>query len=125
MNYIGLNLPLARGATGYFDQTYDTISQVRANIINLLNTNTGERRMQPLFSNGLREMLFDKNLKDSPSIIKKELEKKITMFIPGVTVETLDLGIADSSQTGYVVNVYLKFKLNNQSVDISTQLTVK
>ena len=128
MNAIGLSLPITRGSAGYFNQTFDTVAQVKANIINLLNTNTGERRMQPLFSNGLRELLFEKNLQNSPEIIKRELEKKINMFIPGVTVENIELNLGQNSPesvVSYTVNVYIKFKINNQSEDLSTQLIIK
>ena len=89
MNPIGLVLPLARGNSGYFDQSYDTMTQIKSNIINLLRTNSGERRMQPQFSSGLQEALFEQNLENTPDIIKRIIEQKINMWIPGVNVENV------------------------------------
>ena len=71
MNPIGLTLPLQIGRNGYFEQSYDTLTQVKANITNLLRTKKGERRMNPNFGSGLQEYLFEQNLQDSPDIIKQ------------------------------------------------------
>jgi len=77
MKPIGLVLPLTRGNNGYFDQSYDTMTQIKSNIINLLRTNSGERRMQPQFSSGLQEALFEQNLQNTPDLIKRIIENKI------------------------------------------------
>lgn len=47
MNPIGLTLPLKSGINGYFEQSYDTLTQIKANITNFLNTRPGERRFNP------------------------------------------------------------------------------
>jgi hypothetical protein len=36
---IGLTLPIQGGDNGFFDQSYDTLTQTKMNIINLLNNN--------------------------------------------------------------------------------------
>ena len=52
---IGLTLPLQKGNTGYFAQSFVTSEQVRSNIINLLKTKRGERLFQPEFGSGLQK----------------------------------------------------------------------
>ena len=125
MNPIGLVLPLTRGNNGYFDQSYDTMTQIKSNIINLLRTNSGERRMQPQFSSGLQEALFEQNLKDTPDLIKRIVEKKINMWIPGVTVENIELDISTNEKNELVdtYKVYLKimFKFNQQVDSVSLE----
>lgn len=125
MNPIGLVLPLTRGNNGYFDQSYDTMTQIKSNIINLLRTNSGERRMQPQFSSGLQEALFDQNLQNTPDLIKRIIEKKINMWIPGVTVENIDLKISSSEKNTLVdtYKVYLKiiFRFNQQTDSVSME----
>lgn len=125
MNPIGLVLPLTRGNNGYFDQSYDTMTQIKSNIINLLRTNSGERRMQPHFSSGLQEALFDQNLQNTPDLIKRIIEKKINMWIPGVTIENIDLKISDSEKNTLVdtYKVYLKiiFRFNQQTDSVSME----
>lgn len=125
MNPIGLVLPLTRGNNGYFDQSYDTMTQIKSNIINLLRTNSGERRMQPQFSSGLQEALFDQNLQNTPDLIKRIVEKKINMWIPGVTVENIDLKISSGEKHTLVdtYKVYLKiiFRFNQQTDSVSME----
>ena len=56
---LGLNLPIRNSNSGYFECTYDTLEQRKVNIINLLNTKIGERRMQPNFGSGLWDLVFE------------------------------------------------------------------
>ena len=35
---LGITLPIKLGKTGYFEQAFDTITQVKSNLINLLLT---------------------------------------------------------------------------------------
>lgn len=118
MNPIGLVLPLTRGNSGYFDQSYDTMTQIKSNIINLLRTNSGERRMQPQFSSGLQEALFEQNLENTPDIIKRIIEQKINMWIPGVNVENVVLNISTNEKNNltdtYKVYVKITFRVNQQ-----------
>jgi hypothetical protein len=46
---IGITLPLQLGNTGYFEQSFDTLTQVKSNFINLILTRKGERVHQPEF----------------------------------------------------------------------------
>ena len=57
---VGLDLPIRRGDTddGWFASTTTTIEAVKNNIRNLLNTNQGERLMQPNIGLDLRGILF-------------------------------------------------------------------
>ncbi len=127
MNSIGLVLPLTRGNNGYFDQSYDTMTQIKSNIINLLRTNSGERRMQPQFSSGLQEALFEQNLQNTPDLIKRIIENKINMWIPGVTVENINLNISNSEKNMLTdtYKVYLKiiFSVNQQTDSVSMEFT--
>jgi hypothetical protein len=127
MNPIGIILPITRGNNGYFDQSYDTMTQIKSNIINLLRTNSGERRMQPQFSGGLQEALFEQNLKDTPDLIKKIIEKKINMWIPGVVVENIDLEISEDEKNTltdtYKVYIKIIFRVNQVSSTIALEFT--
>ncbi len=83
---IGIVLPIRDGNSGYFDQSFDTLTQVKSNIINLLNTRQGERRFQPTFGTRLWNLIFEQNtdiLKDQAINIVTE---DISTWIPIVTV---------------------------------------
>ena len=54
--FIGIDLPFRKseGMDGWFASTTDTISAVKNNIRNLLQTHRGERLMQPFIGMNLR-----------------------------------------------------------------------
>jgi len=56
---IGVTLPLKLGNTGYFEQSFDTLTQVKSNFINLILTRKGERVHQPEFGCGIHDYLFE------------------------------------------------------------------
>ena len=67
---IGLTLPIRDGSNGYFEQSFDTLTQIRSNIINLLNTKPFERRFQPTFSSKLNTLVFEQKEKGIKEIKK-------------------------------------------------------
>jgi hypothetical protein len=124
---IGLNIPIQRGKAGYFDLNYDTVSQTKTNIVNLLNTARGERRFQPLFGSGLHSALFEQNLDTTPDVLKQIIVDDIHNWIPNVTVVNVDLSLsnADNNQLKdtYIVYIKVTFSVNNitDSVDLVLQ----
>ena len=58
---IGLTLPLQRGNNGYFQQSYDSITQIRSNLFNFFTTRPYERRFNPQFGTKLYNFLFDES----------------------------------------------------------------
>jgi phage baseplate assembly protein W len=128
MNPIGLTLPLTRGNnTGYFEQSYDTLEQIKSNIINLLRTNQGERRMRPNFSSGLQEALFEQNLLDSPDAIKEIIKTKINTWIPGVYIQNIDLNISTDEKNTFIdtykVYINISFLVNQQASSVAMEFT--
>jgi phage baseplate assembly protein W len=114
---IGMTLPIQGGNSGYFAQSFDTLTQVKTNIINLLNTRRGERRMQPTFGTRLWNLLFQQNvdtLKDQAINIVNE---DIASWIPNVTVIdiTADLLKNDevsANQDIYMLRIAVSFMVN-------------
>lgn len=126
MNPIGLTLPFQIGKNGYFEQSYDTFTQIKSNITNLLRTKKGERRMNPNFGSGLQEYLFEQNVLDSPEILKQIITDEINNYIPGVTVNKIDVGLSNNEKNqltdSYILYIKIQFTFNNQTD--SLELTV-
>jgi phage baseplate assembly protein W len=124
---IGLNLPIQRGQNGYFEVNYDTISQVKANIINLLKTKRGERRFQPLFGSGLQEILFEQISDATQIIIEQTIKSDINNWIPNVTVNSVNFSLDgyDNNQLkdNYTIYIKVTFTVNNitDNVDLVLQ----
>ncbi len=85
---VGFGFPLDGDAV--FIPTFTTRAQTRANLLNYLLTNRGERVFRPNFGSNLRSLLFeniiDAELEDLQSIIQEDIRR----FFPNVTVKQIE-----------------------------------
>jgi phage baseplate assembly protein W len=95
---IGITVPIRDGNTGYFQQTFDTLSQVKNNIYNLLNTRQGERRMQPTFGTRLWTLVFEQNQSTLSDQAIQIVGEDIAAWIPNVTVTNITANLLTNSQ---------------------------
>jgi phage baseplate assembly protein W len=114
---LGITIPIRGGQNGYFDQTFDTLSQVKTNIINLLNTRQGERRMQPTFGSRLWNLVFEQNVDSLPDIAENIVREDINLWIPNVSVLKVQSTLLKSDQSTtdqdiYRLQVNVAFMLN-------------
>jgi phage baseplate assembly protein W len=114
---LGITIPIRGGQNGYFDQTFDTLSQVKTNIINLLNTRQGERRMQPTFGSRLWNLVFEQNIESLPDIASNIVKEDISLWIPNVTVVNVNSTLLKNTQSTtdqdiYRLQVSVLFMLN-------------
>jgi phage baseplate assembly protein W len=119
MNPIGLTLPLRSGINGYFEQSYDTLTQIKANITNFLSTRPGERRFNPQFGTKLYQYLFDQNIEGFDEILKNVIKEDINYWFPNVIVNTVFLDITTAQKNkntdNYIINLKIQFTVNNQT----------
>jgi len=114
---IGLTLPIQDGNSGFFAQSFDTLTQVKTNILNLLNTRPGERRMQPTFGSRLWNLVFEQNvdtLKDQAvNIVTEDIFSWISnVTVTDVTAELLTNDQITSNKDIYMLNIAVTFMLN-------------
>jgi phage baseplate assembly protein W len=113
---IGISLPIQIGNVA-FNQTFQTIDQVKSNIKNLLLTKRGERIMQPEFGSGLQEVLFEFNDDDLSQRIEETITTAIDRWIPSVSIESIIVESTDALKDSNQVNISLTFRVNgNQNV---------
>ena len=103
---IGITLPIRGANSGYFEQSYDTLSAVKTNIINLLNTRQGERRMQPTFGTRLWTILFEQNIDNLPEIASNIIKEDVATWIPNVTVIDVTSNLLKSDQSSDARDIY-------------------
>ncbi len=119
MNPIGLTLPLSSGINGYFEQSYDTLTQIKANITNFFNTRPGERRFNPQFGTKLYQYLFDQNIEGFDEILKNVIKDDMNYWFPNVIVNTVFLDITTAQKNkntdNYIINIKIQFTVNNQT----------
>jgi uncharacterized protein len=109
---IGISLPIQIGNTA-FNQTFQTVEQVKSNIKNLLLTKKGERVMQPEFGSGLQEALFEMNDNDLEERLEDIINNAIETWLPYVTVDSVDIQASNESKDRNKVNVSIKYKYSN------------
>ena len=107
--YIGLELPLSYGNSGFFTRTKTALEQTRSNIKNLLSTNVGERLGNPTFGCDLRRILFEKE-GDIESDIEASITSAINEFLPFVNIIEIKSVFSDNNPN--IVNVSVRFSLN-------------
>lgn len=103
---IGLVLPIQDGPSGYFDQAYDSFTQKRMNLINLLRTKVGERRMQPLFGSRLWNVVFEQNTEILPQIITNIVTEDVNRWIDGVAIKKVVVSVPQIDETHDYRDIY-------------------
>jgi len=119
---IGLNLPIRSGPTsGYFDQSTDTFTAYRMNIINLIRTAPGERRMNPTFGCRLWNIVFEPNDDFIPDKVGKAIREDVAQWIPGVSVTSVDVKYFGDDQTSDLRDIYKLYIAVKFTVDAINQ----
>jgi phage baseplate assembly protein W len=111
---IGLEVPFTRGNNGYFQQTFDTNSQIKQNLLNFLKTKKGERRMFPQFGTKLYDVVFEQIDENTTEITKNIINEEIKYWMPDITIKKIT--VSDKSDVentnGYKLYISLDFIIN-------------
>jgi phage baseplate assembly protein W len=118
---IGIVFPLTRGSVGYFDQSFDTFTAYRMNIINLLRTKPGERRMNPTFGSRLWNIVFEPNDDFIPEKVNKVVKEDVGRWIPGVSVSSVQVKYFQDDQSTDLRDVYKLYIVIQYIVSVINQ----
>ena len=113
--FIGIDLPFRKsdGIEGYFASTTTTIDAVKNNIRNLLQTNKGERLMQPGIGMGLKRFLFEQFTDESRIEIENEIIDTFKFWLPFVEIKKLIINMDEDYDIGRnKLNVDITFNIN-------------
>jgi phage baseplate assembly protein W len=120
---LGITLPLQFGQNT-FNQAYDNITQLKANIKNLLLTQRGERMMQPKFGTDLTKLLFEQNTEQLQEKIYNAIEAAISYWIPQVSIQTIDIKTTDLMKDKNTVEVSIVFTANYNKQNFNVDFKV-
>lgn len=122
---IGINLPIRSGnVSGYFDQSTDTFTAYRMNIINLIRTIPGERRMNPTFGCRLWNVTFEQNDDFIPAKVENIIKEDISQWIPGVIVSSVDVKYFEDDTSTNLKDIYKLYIVVNFTVTTINQSDV-
>ena len=108
---IGITLPLQITNTA-FNQSFQTIDQVRTNIKSLLLTKRRERVMQPFLGSGLTELLFEQNDEDLEDRIENTIVQSLQSWLPYVVIDTIIIEQSNELKDRNSVEVSITFRIN-------------
>jgi|TARA_R110000782_G_scaffold244161_3_gene330933 phage baseplate assembly protein W len=84
---VGFGFPLNGPAV--FVPTYTTREQTKANLINYLLTNKGERVFNPNFGADLRNLLFENILNRTTDELQEIIQNDINLYFPQVIIKQI------------------------------------
>ena len=120
---IGMTLPLQKGNNGYFAQSYDSITQIKSNLLNFFKTRPSERRFNPQFGTRLYNYLFEQNIDGFDTILQNVIREDIQTWFPSVFVNNIFLYISPTQKAedanNYIVRISIQFTFNNQTSSFS------
>jgi len=91
LNFIGVTLPIRKGQTGMFEQSTETVQQIRSNFKNLLLTKKGERLYQPELGCDLWRVLFEPMTPDTAETARLSVTDAVDRWLPFLEVVELNI----------------------------------
>ena len=117
---VGFGFPLDGDAV--FIPTFTTRAQTKANLLNYLLTNRGERVFRPNFGSNLRSLLFeniiDAELEDLQNIIQEDIRR----FFPNVTVKQIEF---NNQPDRNEINFTLTYEIINLGVEDNLDILIQ
>ena len=117
---VGFGFPLNGNAV--FVPTYQTRDQIKANLVNYLLTNKGERVFNPNFGGDLRNLLFENVLDATVEDLRERIQNDINSFFPEVQVKQVIFdNIPDSNTINFTLTYQIVLFGIEESVNILLQ----
>jgi len=88
--FIGLQYPLVKTARGLMAQN-SNVAQIKADLLQLLLTNPGERVMLPEFGTPLRKLMFEPNDISLEIIAKQMIADSISKWEPRIVISNISV----------------------------------
>ena len=117
---VGFGFPLNGDAV--FVPTYQTRDQIKANLVNYLLTNRGERVFNSNFGADLRNLLFENVSDTTTEDLRERIQNDINSFFPEVQVKQVVFdNIPDSNTINFTLTYQVVLFGIEESVNILLQ----
>lgn len=108
---IGVAFPLDE--TNMFKGTETLEDQTKANLINLLLTEPGERVNLPKYGVGLKKLLFEQKI--DLTTLQDHISRKAIRYIPNIQIQNLQTSMSEDRHTIMVSITYVSLLNGNQN----------
>tara|TARA_Y100000310_G_scaffold322276_1_gene381131 strand:+ start:266 stop:706 length:441 start_codon:yes stop_codon:yes gene_type:complete len=122
--FIGIQLPFVMG-NGQEASTKTTLEAVKQNVLNLLNTEMGERVMQPNLGVRLKKFLFEPFNQDVVDQVKNVIFESMNYWLPFCVVNNIEVKMSEIESGDFrsTMNISVNFSLKkdpstNESITI-------
>ena len=117
---VGFGFPLNGDAV--FVPTYTTREQTKANLLNYLLTNKGERVFRPNFGANLRALLFENIIDASIDDLESRIQNDISFFFPNVIVKELQF---NNDPDRNEINFTLTYEIANLGITDNLNILIQ
>ena len=108
---IGITLPIQIGNMGYFQQAFDTLTQVKSNFINLILTKKGERVHQPEFGCGIHDYLFEQLTPENIEGARFSVVNAVERWMPFLELVQFELNASPNDLDNNRLQLYVGYRL--------------
>jgi phage baseplate assembly protein W len=88
--FLGLQYPLLKTPRGIMAQK-NGVEQIKADLLQLLLTNPGERVMMPTFGTPLRQLIFEPNDSALEATAKQMIANAVLQWEPRIVVQNIEV----------------------------------
>ena len=117
---VGFGFPLNGPAV--FVPTYTTRSQTKANLINYLLTNKGERVFNPNFGADLRNLVFENIVELTSDELQERIQNDIRNYFPQVVIKEIKFNNVPDSNS---INFSLTYNILNFGITDDIQILLQ
>ena len=123
--FYGIKYPLSEESERktYFDLNETFEESVKSMILHIILTPKGQRLRQPSFGTDLIKYIFEQNDTDSWSGIKDEICRQISLYLPQVTFNNINVIQDENNEYGIYVEV--DYSVDNKGVITNNKTIVK
>jgi len=121
---IGISLPLSLSDV---NSTKTTIEAVKQNLLNLCNTEAGERVMQPNLGTRLKRFIFEQYSEDMVVQVQDVLMEGLTYWLPFIRINNIDVKMSEEARGDFrnTLEVSIDFSLiKDLTTTESIQITI-
>ena len=108
---IGITLPIQIGNMGYFQQSFDTLVQVKSNFLNLILTRKGERVHQPEFGCGIHDYLFEQLTPENIEGARLSVINAVERWMPFLELVQFQLNASPNDLDNNRLQLYVGYRL--------------
>ena len=108
---IGITVPIQIGNMGYFQQAFDTLTQVKSNFINLILTRKGERVHQPEFWCGIHDYLFEQLTPENIEGARLSVVNAVERWMPFLELVQFELNASPNDLDNNRLQLYVGYRL--------------